>query len=456
LKRPAILIIDDDPEIRRSITGLLGDEGYGTLAAAGARDGIASLKTTDVAVVLLDIFMPDMNGLDALPLVKDAAPDAAVIMISGQGSIDIAVKATKMGAVDFIEKPFQPERLLLSIKNALEMDSLRTENLRLTRELGRRRVMVGESDRMKRLWDEIMLAAPSKGRVLIIGENGTGKELVAAAIHENSPRRGCPFVKVNCAAIPKDLIESELFGHEKGAFTGATARKEGKFELADGGSLLLDEIGDMSLDTQAKLLRVLEENEFERIGAKGSIEVDVRLISSTNKNLQEEIKKANFRDDLYFRISVIPIEVPPLRERKEDIPLLVGHFARIFSEEYNKPLMEFSQGALRVLMAYDWPGNVRELKNVIERIAIMTREATVKEPDLRPLLSQARVTAADRPLSNLVEDYERSLIMTELKRTDWNVSQAASRLGIDRANLHRKMRRYGIQREARDGVSDQG
>ncbi|MFC1799922.1 sigma-54 interaction domain-containing protein [Candidatus Eisenbacteria bacterium] len=284
----------------------------------------------------------------------------------------------------------------------------------------------------------------------MFGENGTGKELVAAAIHENSALRRRPFVKLNCAAIPKDLIESELFGHEKGAFTGATARKEGRFELADGGSLLLDEIGDMSLETQAKLLRVLEEREFERLGSKVTTKVDVRVIASTNKVLSEEIKKGNFRQDLYFRISVIPVLVPPLRERKEDIPLLVEHFSQLFCQENNKRCKEMSDGALKVLMSYHWPGNVRELKNLVERLVIMTDEDTIKESDITPLLSEAKVVVGDKPLSGLVEDFEKSLIRSELERTGWNVSQAASRLGIDRANLHRKMRRYEIHREEKE------
>ena len=447
MKKPQILIVDDDPAITASISGLLEDEGYGTLTAQNGKEGLTKAKDKDVALVLLDVYMPGMNGLEVLAALKKMAPQAGVVMISGEADIDTAVKATKAGALDFIEKPLQPERLLVSIKNALDMASLRSENIRLSRELRKKQVMIGESDAMKKLWEDIERAAPSKGRVLICGENGTGKELVAAAIHENSPRRKRPFVKLNCAAIPKDLIESELFGHEKGAFTGATTRKEGKFELADTGSLLLDEIGDMSLDTQAKLLRVLEENEFEHLGGKTSIKVDVRVISSTNKDLAEEIKEGNFREDLFFRISVIPIEVPPLRERKEDIPLLVDHFVRVFCEENNKPPKDMSDGAVKVLMSYHWPGNVRELKNLVERLVIMTDEETIKETHVTPLLSEAKVVSADKPLSDLLEDFERSLIVSELKRTAWNVSQAASRLGIDRANLHRKMRRYGIQRK---------
>jgi two-component system nitrogen regulation response regulator NtrX len=301
---------------------------------------------------------------------------------------------------------------------------------------------------MIKLNEEILKAAPSHGRVIIYGENGVGKELVAAAIHRQSPRKDKPFIKLNCAAIPKDLIESELFGHEKGAFTGALSKKLGKFELADGGSLLLDEIGDMSLDTQAKLLRVLEEHEFERLGGKSSIKIDVRVISSTNKDLQTEIAKGRFREDLFFRISVIPVRVPPLRERKDDIPILAKHFTEVFCRENNRPPKQFSEGAFKVLMSYDWPGNVRELKNLVERVVIMTDQTTVNETHIRPFLSEAKVTTGEKPLGNLVEDYEKSLIISELKKTGWNVSKAASRLGIDRANLHRKMRRYSIRRES--------
>jgi two-component system nitrogen regulation response regulator NtrX len=453
LKKPQILIVDDDAEITESVSGLLADEGYGTVTAGNGKEALARVKDRNIALVLLDVYMPGMNGLEVLTTLKKMSPNTGVIMISGEADIDTAVRATKGGALDFVEKPLQPDRLLVSVKNALERVSLESENIRLARELKKQQVMIGESEPMKRLWEDIQRAAPSKGRVLICGENGTGKELVAAAIHENSPRKKRPFVKLNCAAIPKDLIESELFGHEKGAFTGATSRKEGKFELADTGSLLLDEIGDMSLETQAKLLRVLEENEFEHLGGKSSISVDVRVISSTNKDLAKEIKQGSFREDLYFRISVIPIEVPPLRERKEDIPLLVDHFIRVFCEENNKPSKEISEGAVRVLMSYHWPGNVRELKNLVERVVIMADEKSIKDTHVTPLLSEAKVVTTDKPLSDLVENFEKSLIISELRRMNWNVSQAASRLGIDRANLHRKMRRYGIRREDQDAES---
>jgi two-component system nitrogen regulation response regulator NtrX len=331
-----LLIIDDEPEILKQVSGLMEDEGYRTVTAKSGEEGIKAFAGGGVSLVLLDVYMPGMTGLEVLEKLTEVDAGVPVIMVSGQGSIDVAVKATKLGAIDFIEKPFVPEKLLVSVANALELQSLRSENIRLAGELRQSRVMVGRSEAMRDLEAEIAKAAPSKIRVLIAGENGTGKELVASAIHENSPRSDKPFVKLNCAALPKDLIESELFGYEKGAFTGATTKKQGKFELADGGTLLLDEIGDMSLDTQAKLLRVLEEEEFEKLGGRSPIKVDVRVISSTNKNLQEEIKKGTFREDLYHRIAAMPIAVPPLRNRKDDIPSLVEHFLSLLAGQCSR------------------------------------------------------------------------------------------------------------------------
>jgi two-component system nitrogen regulation response regulator NtrX len=448
-----LLIIDDEPEILKQVSGLMEDEGYSTVTASGGEEGIKAFSAGGVSLVLLDVYMPGMDGLAVLEKLKEIDAGVLVIMVSGQGSIDIAVKATKLGAIDFVEKPFQPEKLLVSVANALELQSLRSENIRLAGELRQSRLMIGRSEVMRALEAEIAKAAPSKIRVLITGDNGTGKELVASAIHENSPRSNKPFIKLNCAALPRDLIESELFGYERGAFTGATTGKQGRFELADGGTLLLDEIGDMSLDTQAKLLRVLEEEEFEKLGGRRPIKVDVRIISSTNKNLQEEIRKGNFREDLYHRVAAMPIGVPPLRERRDDIPLLVEHFLNIFSQENNRPVKRFTDGALRVLMSYDWPGNVRELKNLVERLVIMAEREVISENDIKPLVSEARIATGNKPLSELTEEFERSLILSELKKTGWNVSRAASRLGIDRANLHRKMRRYGITRDDDAGVS---
>ena len=470
MKKPTVLIVDDDAEIIKMVSGLLEDEGYGTATASNGADGITRAGEGDISLVLLDIYMPGIDGLETLARLKHTQPDLPVIMISGQATIEAAVKATKLGAADFVEKPLQPDRLLLAVKNTLEKETLRSQKARLEGELREKRVMVGESAAIEKLREEILKAAPSKARVLIYGENGTGKELVAAAIHDTSPRRDQPFVKLNCAAIPKDLMESELFGHEKGAFTSAIARKEGRFDLADGGTLLLDEIGDMSLDTQAKLLRVLEEGEFERLGGKVSIKVDVRVISSTNKDLAAEIKRGHFREDLYFRIAGIPIRVPPLRERREDIPLLADHFIQVFCAENNRPLRELSDDARVKLMAYDWPGNVRELKNVVERLVIMTDEKIITGASVAPLVSaaparpggEAAVSGAGsgpsgaRSLGDMVDDFERALIATELEKTGWNVSQAAAKLGIDRANLHRKMRRYGICREGETAATDEG
>jgi two-component system nitrogen regulation response regulator NtrX len=451
--KPRLLIIDDEPEILKQVSGLMEDEGYRTVTAKGGEEGVKAFSAGDISLVLLDVYMPGMDGLAVLEKLKEIDPGVPVMMVSGQGSIDVAVRATKLGAMEFVEKPFEPEELLMRVRNVLELQSLRSENIRLVGELRQSRVMVGQSEVMRALEVDIAKAAPSKIRVLITGENGTGKELVASAIHENSPRSDKPFVKLNCAALPKDLIESELFGYEKGAFTGATTKKQGKFEIADGGTLLLDEIGDMSLDTQAKLLRVLEEEEFEKLGGKRPLKVDVRVISSTNKNLQEEIKKGSFREDLYHRIAAMPIGVPSLRERKDDIPLLVEHFLELFREENNRPEKRFTEGAIKVLMSYDWPGNVRELKNLVERLVIMAEGQVITEDEIKPLVSEARIATGDKPLSELTEEFERSLILSELKKTGWNVSKAASRLGIDRANLHRKMRRYGIQREGESGVS---
>ncbi len=447
LKKWRILVVDDDHDILRSLSGLLKDKGYESLTASSAETALEIIRAQPISLVLLDVVMPDVDGLAALRRIKADHPDLPVIMISGAATISTAVTAIKLGALDFVEKPFDPvDRLLLTIENALRMIELRRQNVELLTELQKRRRMIGESEPMRRLRDEIARAAPTSARVLITGENGTGKELVAAAIHENSPRRDGRFVKVNCAAIPKDLIESELFGYEKGAFTGAVSAKEGKFEMADGGTLLLDEIGDMSLETQAKLLRVLEEQEVERVGAKQPRKVDVRVISSTNKDLVAEIKRGNFREDLYFRISVIPIHVPPLRQRKDDIPLLAPYFVQLFCEENNKPVKELSPGAIEALISYEWPGNVRELKNAIERLVIMVDGSVIRAQHVREIFQQQQPISTGGTLSERIEAYEKSLIVSTLKDTSWNISKAASRLGIDRANLHRKLRRYGIER----------
>ncbi|MGQ9603554.1 MAG: sigma-54-dependent transcriptional regulator [bacterium] len=448
MRTPNILIVDDDKDILASLRGLLEENGYRVETAADAEAALTVLSGKPISLVLLDVVMPEIDGIEALERIKVLKPDVPVIMISGAGTIDIAVKAIKLGALDFLEKPFEPvERLLISVSNALKMHKLQQENVFLSREIQKKKHMIGESLAVKKLRAEIERAAPTNARVLIMGENGTGKELVAAQIHEKSPRSRKPFVKINCAAIPVELIESELFGYEKGAFTGATSSKEGKFELADGGSLLLDEIGDMGLQTQTKLLRALEEGEIERLGSKHPLKVDVRVISSTNKNLPEEIKRGKFREDLYYRISVIPLYVPPLRERKDDIPLLADHFLRLFCEENNRPEIKITTGAIQALMAYHWPGNIRELKNLMERLVIMTNAPEITESSVREVLGQEIEINQDGNLRERVEAYEKSLIVSTLRRFSWNISQAAKALGIDRANLHKKLRHLGIEKE---------
>ncbi len=448
MRKHSILVVDDEEDILESLRGLLEDNGYRVEVAPNAETAFNILSEKSISLVLLDVAMPGINGIEALERIKVLKPDIPVIMISGQATIDDAVKAIKIGALDFLEKPFVPtERLLISVSNALELYSLHQQNIKLRDEISKKKPMIGESDAMKRLRDEIEKAAPTNARVLIMGENGTGKELVAAQIHEKSPRSKKPFVKINCAAIPVELIESELFGYEKGAFTGATSSKEGKFELADGGSLLLDEIGDMGLQTQAKLLRALEEGEIERLGSTNPIKVDVRVISSTNKNLPEEIKKGKFRQDLFYRISVIPIYVPPLRERKDDIPLLVNHFLKVFCEENNRPQMHITPQAIEALMAYNWPGNVRELKNLMERLVIMTTKNEITEASVQEILGKEIEVPREGSLSQRVEAYEKSIIISTLREFNWNISKAAKALGLDRANLHRKLRQLGIRKQ---------
>jgi len=396
-----------------------------------------------------------MDGLETIRLLKERYPGLPVLMMSGHGTIDTAVKATKLGAYDFIEKPLNLDKVLLDIDHALKAGRLESENrfLRDRAALGRR--MIGVSRVMRDLLEQIRIVAPTKASVLITGENGTGKELVARAVHSASGRADLPFVEVNCAAIPESLIESELFGHEKGAFTGASDRRRGKFDLADGGTLFLDEIGDMSLSTQAKILRVLQEMRFERVGGHRTYEVDVRIIAATNKDLEKEIEKGTFREDLYFRLNVIPIELAPLRKRREDIQALISHFLALNCEEYRRPALEMSPEALSLLTAYDWPGNVRELKNVIERLVIMSRGGRTLVELLPPAIrvQQGRVVAAtgeaagglDAPLKEARREFERGYILTHLERQGWNVTQTAAIIGMDRSSLHKKMKELDIE-----------
>jgi len=442
-----ILIVDDERSIRTSLSGILQDEGYQVVAVGSSTEALATLQESLPDLVILDIWLPDKDGLVTLEEIKRHWPHLAVIMISGHGTIETAVRATKLGAYDFIEKPLSLEKTLLVVERALEHTFLERENQRLRAEIEGAHEIVGGSPVILDLRRQIATAAPTNGRVLIHGENGAGKELVARAIHSLSVRREKPFVEVNCAAIPEELIESELFGHEKGAFTGAIAQRRGKFELAHGGTIFLDEVGDMSLRTQAKVLRVLEEQTVERIGGKEPIRVDVRVIAASNKNLVELNARGRFREDLFYRLNVIPIEVPPLRKRKEDIPILVDHFLKTFSVEYGKRPKTITGDALATFVTYDWPGNVRELRNMVERLVIMVPADTITPADLPPPLVPAIPVgeAGHEPsLRGAREAFERAFILAELRVNEWNVAKTAERLGIERSHLYRKLKAYQI------------
>ncbi|HXW91940.1 MAG TPA: sigma-54 dependent transcriptional regulator [Terriglobales bacterium] len=446
---PNILIVDDEVTIRHSLKDVLEEEGYQTVGAESGEACLEVLRKHSFDVVLLDVWLPGMDGLETLGKIREMEGAFAVIMISGHGTIETAVRATKLGAYDFLEKPLSIEKTLIVIKNALDAKRLREENRDLKKQLIPRSVIVGESVPMKALRQQIQIMAPTNGRVLIYGESGTGKELVARAIHVNSPRRDEMFVEVNCAAIPEDLIESELFGHRKGCFPGALADKEGKFQKAHGGTMFLDEIGDMSLKTQSKVLRTLEDQRFVPVGSDAAITVDARVIASTNKDLDEEISKGNFREDLFYRLNVIPFSVPPLRERKEDIPLLVRHFLREFATTYGRRSREITDDAIEVLMRYSWPGNVRELRNVMERIVIMNPAALrVERKHLPPLIQRdGGRRAAGIEFSTLHQAraaYERDYILKKLDENYGNVSRTAEVLGLERSHLYRKMRSLGI------------
>ncbi|MGE5616489.1 MAG: sigma-54-dependent transcriptional regulator [Bacillota bacterium] len=444
-----ILIVDDESGIRQSLGGVLEDEGYEATAVASAEAALDMLKQRTFEVVLLDIWLPGIDGLAALEKIKESDDSPEVIMISGHGTIETAVKATKLGAFDFLEKPLSLEKTLIVVKNAIEAHRLREENRELRKQVQTKGVLVGESIPLKALRQQIALMAPTNARVLIYGESGTGKELVALAIHTQSQRREAMFVEVNCAAIPEDLIESELFGHHKHSFPGATADKEGKFQKADGGTLFLDEVGDMSLKTQSKVLRTLEEQRFTPVGSDEPITVNVRVIASTNKDLEEEISKGNFREDLFYRLNVVPLFVPPLRERHEDIPLLARHFLKDLSASYGRRPKEISDDAIEVLMRYSWPGNVRELRNVIERIVIMNPTAhKLDRKHLPPLVYR---DGGRRPhggefstLHQARAAYERDYILKKLDENHGNVSRTAEVLGLERSHLYRKMKTLGI------------
>ena len=447
-----ILIVDDERAIQTTLKGVLEDEGYRVSAVGSGQELLGRLTEESPDLIFLDIWMPGMDGLEALAEVKQRRPDATVVMISGHGTIETAVKATKLGAYDFIEKPLSLEKMLLTAARAIEHSRLSHENRSLRERLERGQEIVGQSAGIEELRQQIAMAAPTNGRVLIQGENGSGKELVARAVHALSVRREGPFVEVNCAAIPEELIESELFGHERGAFTGAIARHRGKFEIADTGTLFLDEIADMSLKTQAKVLRALEEQAFERVGGKETIRVDVRVLAASNQDLTERIAQGRFREDLFYRLNVIPIEVPSLRRRKEDLPALVEHFIGLFSAENGKRPKTISVEALAYFLSYDWPGNVRELRNMVERLVIMAPRDVIGPEDLPPPLRPKDVmgvgpedSARERTLKEAREAFERAYILAELRAHEGNVARTAEKLGIERSHLYRNLKTYGVK-----------
>jgi two-component system, NtrC family, nitrogen regulation response regulator NtrX len=444
-----ILIVDDEAGIRDSLAGILTDEGYSAASADSGEACLELLRKTSFAVVLLDIWLPGIDGLETLEKIRELENPPEVIIVSGHGTIETAVRATKLGAYDFLEKPLSLEKTLILVKNAAESSKLQRENVELKKQLQAKSVIVGDSIPMKALRQQIALMAPTNGRVLIYGESGTGKELVAQAIHARSVRKDETFVEVNCAAIPEDLIESELFGHRRGSFPGAATEKEGKFQRAHGGTLFLDEVGDMSLKTQSKVLRTLDEQRFTPVGSEETITVDVRVIASTNKDLEEEISRGNFREDLFYRLNVIPFFVPPLRERKEDIPLFTRHFLKELAATYGRRPREISDDAIALLMRYSWPGNVRELRNVIERVVIMNPTTTrFESKHLPPLIYRDGSRRAARTVFSTLHQardaYERDYILKKLDENHGNVTRAAEVLGLERSHLYRKMKTLGI------------
>ena len=461
MNKASVLIVDDEPGVRSALSGVLRDEGYDVEAVDSGEACIDRVVRSIVDVIVLDVWLPGLDGLATLGRLRQMKIDSQVVVISGHGNIESAVKAIKMGAFDFVEKPLSLEKTVLVIRNALRQRYLEAENRALRARVAGSNRMVGESRLMRQLREQVAMAAPTNGRVLIFGENGTGKELVARTVHAMSRRRNNAFIEVNCAAIPEELIESELFGHVKGAFTGAVADRRGKFEAANHGTIFLDEIGDMSLKTQAKVLRVLQEQITEPVGSTTNVQVDVRVIAATNKDLVAEIKGGRFREDLYFRLNVIPIYVPPLRERAEDIPLLVDHFVSDFAIEYGRSAKTVDAPAMARLRAYRWPGNVRELRNVIERVVIMAPGEVITEQDLSFLAGSFVADAPSDegapavPLYTARDQFEREYILKQLSLQQGNISRTAEALGVERSNLYRKMRAFGIVPSRRPDSSEE-
>jgi two-component system nitrogen regulation response regulator NtrX len=442
---PRVLIVDDESGIRRSLKGVFEDEGYTADAASSGEACLRMLEGGDYDLILLDVWLPGIDGLETLRQLRQTGSTAAVIMISGHATIATAVSATKLGAFDFVEKPLSIEHTLLTANNALSHRRLERANATLRSEIEARYNIVGESIPIKALRKQIAVVAPTNARVLIYGESGTGKELVARNIHFQSGRNSGPFIEVNCAAIPEELIESELFGHTKGSFTGASTDKKGKFELAEGGTIFLDEVGDMSLKTQAKVLRAIEQQKFQPIGAQSTLSVNVRIIAATNKNLAREIRAGRFREDLFYRLNVIPFVVPPLRERHKDIPVIARYFIDLFCTEEGREVKELSDETIDAMMHYSWPGNVRELRNEIERLVIMVQADTIDPSHLS--LPDAAGSEAGHTLQEARVQYERGLILSKLDEQGWNVSRTARVLGLERSYLHRKMKAYGLKKK---------
>jgi len=443
--KATVLVVDDEESILETLGSILKDEGYEVSTASSGEEALTYFGKLSPEVVLLDVWMSGIDGIETLTKIKEISKETPVIMISGHSNIDTAVHAIKLGAYDFLEKPLSLEKVLILTKRALEKQRLEKENIELKSSIFQELKIVGKSPKIISLKEEITKAAASQSRVIIYGESGTGKELVARMLHTASDRRNNNFIEVNCAAIPNELIESELFGHEKGSFTGAFERKKGKFELADEGTLFLDEIGDMSPAAQAKVLRIIETQEFLRVGGSKNIKVDVRIIAATNKALQDEIKKGNFREDLYFRLNVIPIYVPPLRERKDDIPLLVEHFLNSFARQYGKKIKEVSKATSLALMAYDWPGNVRELKNTIERLVIMSQTNLIDVKEPLSVIEEKTDFFNYKTLKEARKNFEGRFILKKLEANNWNVTKTADELDIERSNLHRKIKSLGIE-----------
>ncbi|MCE5264434.1 MAG: sigma-54 dependent transcriptional regulator [Deltaproteobacteria bacterium] len=456
-----ILVVDDEVSICQTLGGILSDEGYEVVTAGSGEEALRVLEDEQPHLILLDIWLPGMDGIETLKAIKSAHPQLQVVVMSGHGTIETAVKATKLGAFDFIEKPLSLEKVILAVNHALDLVRLEEENLLLRQRVSHEYELTGNSGPIQDLKEVIGIVAPTNAWILIMGENGTGKELVARSVHRLSRRAQKPFVEVNCAAIPEDLIESELFGHEKGAFTGATAKKRGKFDLANEGTIFLDEVADMSLKAQAKVLRILQEKKFERVGGNRLIPTDVRVLAATNKDLEREMEDGRFRQDLYYRLNVIPLRIPPLRDRKEDIPLLVDRFLKDFAKKEGDPEKTVTDEVMVALMKYHWPGNVRELKNVIERLVIMTQTAVISKCDIAPLFQEGaaqsptvepEISSESDSFRAAKQDFERQYIMRKLKEFDGNISRTAEAIGLERSNLHKKIRSYDL--EVRNGSGE--